>query len=233
MNGVTARLAIVNCKFAPPYEQQLKDPQLTDDVTASQPQLVHSPSQQSLSASGHSSPDYASGASSVEQRNPASQYETPPSRPHSPVAAKPAESEMTLPSRPLAVHPAPLNVRRSQDPQARIPMAALYRQMHNLSPPTPGVDETPYIRFAIEQLTRDEELMGRARQGSISSLDYPIERIIPDEGLGYYTATATAPVTAPQSQVPPSSPKTSPNTPMSNVSDMRGPGKDSTHQSRR
>ncbi len=59
-----------------------------------------------------------------------------------------------------------------------------------MSPPTPGVDESPYIRFAIEQLTRDEELLGRGRQGSISSLEYPVDRIIPDEGLGYYTAPA-------------------------------------------
>ena len=32
-----------------------------------------------------------------------------------------------------------------------------------LSPPTPGVDDTPYIRFAIDQLTRDEELLGARR----------------------------------------------------------------------
>lgn len=28
------------------------------------------------------------------------------------------------------------------------------------SPPTPGVDDTPYIRFALDQLTRDEEVRG-------------------------------------------------------------------------
>ena len=33
-----------------------------------------------------------------------------------------------------------------------------------VSPPTPGVDDTPYIQFAIDQLTRDEELLGRRRQ---------------------------------------------------------------------
>jgi hypothetical protein len=100
---------------------------------------------------------------------------------------------MTLPTRPVAAHPAPLHVRRSRVPQADISIADLYRDIHDLSPPTPGVDETPYIRFAIEQLTRDEELLGRGRQGSISSLDYPVERIIPDEGLGYYTAPAPKP----------------------------------------
>lgn len=92
---------------------------------------------------------------------------------------------MTLPSRPVAAHPAPVNIRRSQPPPT--PPAALYRQIYDLSP---GVDETPYMRFAIEQLTRDEELMGRGRQGSIDDTDYPVERIVPDEGLGYYTASA-------------------------------------------
>ena len=37
-----------------------------------------------------------------------------------------------------------------------------------LSPPTPGVDDTPYIRFAIDQLTRDEELLGARRPETVS-----------------------------------------------------------------
>lgn len=66
-------------------------------------------------------------------------------------------------------------------PPPRLPASALaqnrprrntrpsYRTVRDLSdldrqsPPTPGVDDTPYIRFAIEQLTFDEELMGRGR----------------------------------------------------------------------
>lgn len=52
---------------------------------------------------------------------------------------------------------------------------------------TPGIDDTPYIRFAIDQLTRDEEVRGsRYYAGAdISDDEYPVERIIPDEGLGY------------------------------------------------
>lgn len=48
-------------------------------------------------------------------------------------------------------------------------------------PPTPEIDDTPYIRFAIEQLTRDEDV--RAAQGPSSensSDSYPVERIIPN-----------------------------------------------------
>lgn len=56
----------------------------------------------------------------------------------------------------------------------------------DLSPPTPGLDDSPYIRFAIDQLTADEEVLGRGRHGSGDSLaSYPVERIVPDEGLGY------------------------------------------------
>ena len=40
-----------------------------------------------------------------------------------------------------------------------------------ISPPTPGVDDSPYIRFAIEQLTRDEELLGRRRGAVRESQD--------------------------------------------------------------
>lgn len=188
MNVETARLEIVNCTLASVCQLNTR----TDIAIANQPHLVHLPSQQSLIASDHSTfSDYASEASSVAQRNRSAQYETPPSRAHSPIAIKQAESEMTLPTRPVAAHPAPLNFRRYQAPP-QIPASALYRDIHDITPPTPGVDERPYIRFAIEQLTRDEELLGRGRQGSISSINYPVERIIPDEGLGYYTATATA-----------------------------------------
>lgn len=56
--------------------------------------------------------------------------------------------------------------------------------------PTPAMDDSPYIRFAIDQLTRDEELTGHGRHGSLAtSADYPVERLVPDEGLGYYTNT--------------------------------------------
>jgi hypothetical protein len=53
------------------------------------------------------------------------------------------------------------------------------------SPPTP-VDDTPYIRFAIDQLTRDDDVRAVRRPStSTSSESYPVDRIIPDYGLGY------------------------------------------------
>ena len=40
---------------------------------------------------------------------------------------------------------------------------------------TPGLDDTPYIHFAIEQLTRDEEALGERRDGAMSPSDYSDE----------------------------------------------------------
>ncbi len=52
--------------------------------------------------------------------------------------------------------------------------------------PTPGVDDSPYIRFAIDQLTRDEEVRDSTHIPRPSaSDDYPVERLVHDEGLGY------------------------------------------------
>ncbi|KAF2709664.1 hypothetical protein K504DRAFT_533997 [Pleomassaria siparia CBS 279.74] len=54
---------------------------------------------------------------------------------------------------------------------------------------TPGMDNTPYIRFAIDQLTRDEEVRGSRLYPQVGSADddddYPVERLISDDGLGY------------------------------------------------
>ena len=62
------------------------------------------------------------------------------------------------------------------------------------SPPTPGVDDTPYIRFAIEQLTRDEEVRGSRQYLTTTttttnnrSENYPVERIVSGEAPGRVT----------------------------------------------
>lgn len=67
---------------------------------------------------------------------------------------------------------------------------------------TPGVDDTPYIRFAIDQLTRDEEVRRETRQYAPAIQDdYPVDRIIPDEGLGY-VQHEQAPTPPPPPRVP-------------------------------
>ncbi|TVY23150.1 hypothetical protein LHYA1_G007882 [Lachnellula hyalina] len=57
------------------------------------------------------------------------------------------------------------------------------------SPPTP-IDDTPYIRYAIDQLTREENAKPIQRPStSTSSESYPVDRIVPDLGLGYKPST--------------------------------------------
>lgn len=60
---------------------------------------------------------------------------------------------------------------------------------------TPGVDDTPYIRFAIDQLTRDEEVRGSrkypAGARASNTEDYPVQRIISHEGMGYVPQNPT------------------------------------------
>ena len=104
---------------------------------------------------------------------------------------------MTLPTRPSAAERAPLNTRPFSITRKPLPKSALENLGGDISP---GVDDSPYIRFAIEQLTRDEELLGRGRQGSVTSTDYPVNRIVGDEGLGYYgdRAPATKPPRQPE-----------------------------------
>ncbi|CZT47693.1 uncharacterized protein RSE6_08281 [Rhynchosporium secalis] len=56
------------------------------------------------------------------------------------------------------------------------------------SPPTP-VDDTPYIRFAIDQLTRDQDVrLGQRQYTPASSESHPSERVRSDNGLGYMSA---------------------------------------------
>ncbi|KAL8897997.1 MAG: hypothetical protein Q9192_002301 [Flavoplaca navasiana] len=56
-----------------------------------------------------------------------------------------------------------------------------------ISPTTPDVDDTPYIQFAIDQLTRDEEVNhaidSRILQRTASRESYSVERVVPDERL--------------------------------------------------
>ncbi|KAL1851030.1 hypothetical protein Daus18300_012700 [Diaporthe australafricana] len=55
---------------------------------------------------------------------------------------------------------------------------------------TPGVDDTPYIQYALEAMTREQQ--GQSNPSSMSSEG---QRIVPDQGLGYYQHQ-NAPITA-------------------------------------
>ena len=168
-------------------------------VNTSTPQLVHSNSKQSITASD----DYyslTSEGSSNDDRNKAQRYQTPPLRMQSPDPSRDAlQSEATIPTIRPVKHKDPgddetpeVPIRNERHRIPRKPVSSsssegtvIRRSISEVvSPPTPGVDDTPYIQFAIDQLTRDEEVAGPRHPGSSES--YPVERIIPDEGLGYY-----------------------------------------------
>lgn len=161
----------------------------------SRPQLIHTSSKQSIAASDYYS--LASDDSNHHDHTPL-QFQTPPSQIRSGAAspdiqtAEPATASIR-PVRQSPPGPAkkPTVVRFSgtQADQSKASSAGFNSQRvvdNDISPTTPGVDDTPYIRFAIDQLTRDEELLGPRHHGAPSEEAYPVDRIIPDEGLGYY-----------------------------------------------
>jgi Protein of unknown function (DUF3433) len=103
-------------------------------------------------------------------------------------------------NRPAAAAATPTATRANERPGTSNSVRFGATEVNEISPPprhiqdprqhisgtTPGVDDSPYLRFAIDQLTRDEEVAGVGRHGSVVSADYSVERIIPDENLGYY-----------------------------------------------
>lgn len=72
--------------------------------------------------------------------------------------------------------------------------AARMRELETIvaGTPSPDVDDTVYLRFAIDQITRDQDIRALQRPGSvISEASYPVERVVPDSGLGYLLPTDT------------------------------------------
>lgn len=168
-------------------------------VNTSTPQLVHTNSKQSISASDDYYSLTSEGSSNDDQKT-VQRYQTPPLRVQSDGAGRDAlQSEATIPTPRPVKHKDPGDDETPEIPirneHHRIPRKPLSSSSSEgtivrrpvseaISPPTPGVDDTPYIQFAIDQLTRDEEVAGPPHPESSAS--YPVERIIPDEGLGYY-----------------------------------------------
>lgn len=169
-------------------------------VNTSTPRLVHTNSKQSITASDDYYSLTSEGSSNNDDRNIVQRYQTPPLRMRSADPSRDAlQSEATIPTVRPVKHQDPGDDEKPEVPirneQHRIPRKPVSSSSSDgtivrrpvseiISPPTPGVDDTPYIQFAIDQLTRDEEVAGLRHPGNSST--YPVERIIPDEGLGYY-----------------------------------------------
>lgn len=183
-------------------------------TNVSRPQLLHSDSKQSITASEDyfSFSEYASSESDDRSKLAAIRYSTPPSRLESPeqshellqsettlptvkavsqkqqqYLASPAPPKSTIVDKPTTRKPIPLPASDDSKPEQRD------SKFSQLQPPmdseslstTPGMDSTPYIRFAIDQLTRDEEVRGSRQYAAGTQDDYPVDRIVSDDGLGY------------------------------------------------
>ncbi|KAL2794317.1 hypothetical protein BJX66DRAFT_304082 [Aspergillus keveii] len=68
--------------------------------------------------------------------------------------------------------------------------------------PTPGVDDSPYIRFAISQLTREGEDGHPRRSSESGSESTPTGHLLWDGSLGHFVRAVTPP-TQQQQQLPP------------------------------
>ncbi|EUC29189.1 hypothetical protein COCCADRAFT_107209 [Bipolaris zeicola 26-R-13] len=189
-------------------------------TNVSQPQLSHQNSQQSVAASLTASEGYYSASehasSSSEERRPV--YQTPPSYRQTPAQSHeqliphtniPTTSlrgvgiprQQLQPPQPSFVHERPQSPAVSTIAEESRPGTQNARRsqlIHDMETEsqatTPGHDTTPYIRFAIDQLTRDEDVRGSRIYPEVrppvavqddDDDDYPVERIIPDNGLGY------------------------------------------------
>ena len=173
-------------------------------LIASKPQLIHSLSKQSISASDDYYYSLSSGESSNDGSATIRQYKTPPLHMSSPIASRDAlrpdasiSSIVLVKQSPPTIEPASSGaVRFTEEPttheETTSPPASGRASAsktlpdQDVSSTTPGVDNTPYIRFAIDQLTRDEELLGSRIHRAPSEESYPVDRIISDEGLGYF-----------------------------------------------
>ena len=155
-------------------------------VNRSTPRLVHTPSKQSVTASD----DYYSLESDTSSNDGhtnvlLSQFQTPPSHRQSremlPTIRAVGHQQTSIIQRPPGVHfDTTQTIRRK--PASSEGIVARRAADHELSPPTPGIDDTPYIHFAIDQLTRDEELLGLRGPGAGSEATYQRETRNPSLG---------------------------------------------------
>ncbi|GAD92377.1 hypothetical protein AOR_1_260084 [Paecilomyces variotii No. 5] len=169
-------------------------------VNSSKPQLSHSESRQSVAASD----DYFSFSDQSSTKSSGSkltvvQYATPQShRSREPSPSLPPtqeEEEMTPKAPERGMHDA--GIRRSR--ATSVPFSDTKVSEARSSPDNtdrvPGTQDMPYIRFAIEQLTRDEEVAGVGRQDSTASTDYPVDRFHGEGSLSHTPEPSKEPPT--------------------------------------
>lgn len=180
---------------------------------ASKPQLVHTNSKLSVTASD----DYYSltDSSSNDERTTGPTYEAPPMH-MQPTIQEALQSAATI-SPIKSLEDKELGEPEKQEigpPEGhkikRKPVSSsssssggtiIRRPMSTVSPPTPGVDDTPYIQFAIDQLTRDEEVAGSRHHSRREEPYYNPERRIPKQGRGVAKAPPLPPPIPPKNEM--------------------------------
>ncbi|KAI9824342.1 MAG: hypothetical protein M1826_007364 [Phylliscum demangeonii] len=159
-------------------------------VPRSRPEILQASSKHSLAVSDeHHVSDHATDLSSADDRATVIRWVTPPSHAHSAALTQEslvpvAEPAQRAPSGMATVHAvgARPSVQQVEAVKGRpVPQVEVVqsgpRTGSDISPPTPGVDDTPYIRYAIEQLTRDQRQPTTGRRMTVDSqLSYPVER---------------------------------------------------------
>ncbi|KAI9927863.1 hypothetical protein ASPWEDRAFT_29255 [Aspergillus wentii DTO 134E9] len=189
-------------------------------VSSNRPQLHHTEDQRSVAASD----DYYSFSDHNSSRSPSNgsaatvmRYATPASYPPSRTASPHISRTHLAPdmAAPEAERSAPQQdgtptsntVHFGQDRVAWISPRSDHdsHQDQDLGeysgrPDTPGLDDSPYVRFAINQLTRDEETASLSRKSSLESDEYPADRLVWDEGLGQFTRSPLPSKTPPAQQ---------------------------------
>lgn len=170
-------------------------------VNTSRPALVHSASKQSVTASD----DFyslSSGESSQEEKSTVRRYPTPPlhtiPEPYrrKDVATSERPTIRTIVRTPPTAQDTARPDEINQDFKIkRKPVSTesspTYSSNEVISPITPDVDDTPYIRIAIESLTRDEGMhqeSTRRSHGVPSHHSYLADTILPNEPLASHQA---------------------------------------------
>ncbi|KAK0661545.1 hypothetical protein DIS24_g2649 [Lasiodiplodia hormozganensis] len=173
-------------------------------TNVSRPQIQHSASQQSISASedyytvseiSTNSGDDRSQTTIIRHNTPPELYRTPLqsheqlANPHRLSALQEARQANTSVPRAVNFDDSSLPQRSMASSRGTVqdPRRKSGRDSESVST-TPGVDDTPYIRFAIDQLTRDEEVRGSRKYPAgarASAEDYPTQRLVSPETVGY------------------------------------------------
>ncbi|KAL3464312.1 hypothetical protein BJX64DRAFT_254692 [Aspergillus heterothallicus] len=196
-------------------------------VSSSRPQLFRTESQRSAAASDDyyslSSRTSATRSASGGSRATVVRYATPNSHPISrnsspavsrtllapPSAVPRAEHNPDIPAEQRDTFVTNIDSTTQSDEKRDTHLSATYdgagggtvRDSYAGREPTPGMDDSPYIRFAISQLTRGGEDGNNRRSSESGSESTPTGHLLWDGNLGHFVRTATPPTQ--QQQLPP------------------------------